>query len=110
MSNEPAMIIDGIVDRGTVEFSGDTITMRQLGHADLAKYSFTLDTLAAPRRIRMFDATATDSARWVGIYRIARDTLRLSLPIEHFSDKPIPPASFNAPNTVAYTLIRVGAR
>ena len=107
MSNEPAMIIDGLVDVGTVQFIGNTITMRQLGNADLASYAFTLDTLASPRRIRMIDTLAPDSAKWVGIYRVARDTLRLSLPIEHFSDRPVAPASFNAPNTAAYTLVRV---
>ena len=106
MSNEPAMIIDGMVDVGTVEFSGDTIVMRQLGHGDVMTYRFTLDARAVPRRIRMVDPGAADSGRWVGIYSVSGDTLRLSLPIEHFSDRPIPPPSFNAPNTAAYTLRR----
>jgi uncharacterized protein (TIGR03067 family) len=107
MSNEPAMVMDGIVDRGTVQFIGNTITMRQLGNTDLASYSFTLDTIASPRRIRMIDSAAADGARWVGIYRVARDTLRLSLPVEHVSDRPMAPTSFNGPNTAAYTLVRV---
>jgi uncharacterized protein (TIGR03067 family) len=106
MSNEPAMIIDGMVDRGSVQFSGGTITMRQLGHGDVMSFRFTLDTRATPRRIRMYDATAPDSGRWVGIYSLRGDTLRLSLPIEHFSERPVPPPSFNAPNTAAYTLRR----
>jgi uncharacterized protein (TIGR03067 family) len=106
MSNEPAMIIDGIVDRGTVEFIGSTIVMRQLGNTDAATYSYTLDTLTRPRRIRLFDATMPDSGKWTGIYRINGDTLRLSLPVEHFSDRPVPPVSFNGPNTVAYTFTR----
>src|SRR6185436_1784534 len=106
MSNEPGMIIDGLVDRGTVEFSGDTITMRQLGNTDLASYAFVLDTVASPRRIRMVDSTTPGGVRWTGIYKITGDTLRLSLPIEHFSDRPVPPASFNAPNTAAYIFKR----
>lgn len=104
MSNEPAMIIDGLIDRGTIAFNGDTVTMRQLGNTDLAAYAFTLDTAASPRRIRLVGQI--DSVRWTGIYRITGDTLRLSLPIEHFSDRPTPPASFNAPNTAAYTFKR----
>ena len=52
MSNEPAMIIDGLVDRGTVEFRGDTIILRQLGSGDRAVYLFSLDTAGRPRRIR----------------------------------------------------------
>ena len=106
MSNEPAMIIDGLVDRGTIEFSANAVTMRQLPHADLASFTFTLDTLASPRRLRMIDTTAADSARWTGIYRITGDTLRLSLPISHSSDNPVPPAGFNAPNTAAYLFRR----
>ena len=106
MSNEPAMIIDGMVDRGTIEFAGNRVTMRELGHADVATFEFTLDTLVSPRRIRMIDPSTADSARWTGIYRLSGDTLRLSLPIEHYSDRPIPPPSFNAPNTVAYTFRR----
>jgi uncharacterized protein (TIGR03067 family) len=106
MSNEPAMIIDGLVDRGTIEFTGNTVTMRQLPHVDLASFTFTLDTLVSPRRLRMIDATAADSARWTGIYRITGDTLRLSLPISHSSNNPVPPAGFNAPNTAAYILRR----
>jgi uncharacterized protein (TIGR03067 family) len=106
MSNEPAMNIDGLVDRGTIEFSGDTVIMRQLGHADLASFAFILDTTVAPRRLRMFDATATDSAKWTGIYHVAGDILRVSLPVSHDSQRPGPPASFNAPNTVAYTFRR----
>src|SRR3954466_13653840 len=70
MSNEPAMNIDGLVDRGTVEFNGNVLTMRQLPHVDLASFSFTLDTLALPRRIRLVDQR--DSAKWTGIYRVSR--------------------------------------
>jgi uncharacterized protein (TIGR03067 family) len=106
MSNEPAMIIDGLIDRGTIEFAGTRVTMRQLGESDFASYDFTLDTLASPRRLRMIDLAARDSARWTGIYRVSRDTLRLSLPIEHYSNRPVPPAGFNSPNTVAYTFKR----
>lgn len=105
MSNEPAMIIDGVHDRGTVEFSGDTIRLRQLASDD-AVYTFTLDTVASPRRIRMINAKVADSAKWTGIYRISGDTLRLSLPVEHFSNRPVPPTGFNAPNTAAYILKR----
>ena len=104
MSNEPAMIIDGLVDRGTVEVSGTTITLRQLGNTDLASYSFTLDTTVVPRRIRLIDQR--DSARWTGIYRVSRDTLRLSLPISFDRDRPLAPPAFNAPNTAAYTFMR----
>ena len=107
MSNEPAMLIDGMVGTGTVEFASDTIRMRGLGHGDVLAYAFTLDTAATPRRIRMVDAAAPDSGRWVGLYRVSGDTLRLSLPIEHFGNRPIPPASFNAPNTAAYIFTRV---
>lgn len=106
MSNEPAMNLDGMVGSGTVDVAGRTIIFRGLGHGDAGRYSFTLDSTATPRRIRMVDATAPDSGRWVGIYRITGDTLRLSLPVEHFSDRPIPPTGFNAPNTVAYTFLR----
>jgi len=106
MSNEPAMNIDGLVDRGTIEFVGNKVTMRQLGNADLVTYEFTLDTLASPRRLNLIDPTAPDSAKWTGIYRISGDTLRVSLPIEHYGDRPVPPASFNAPNTAAYTFRR----
>jgi uncharacterized protein (TIGR03067 family) len=107
MSNEPAMIIDGMIGTGTVEFTGDTIRMRGLGHGDALTYSFTLDSATTPRRIRMVDAAAPDSGRWVGIYRVSGDTLRLSLPIEHFGNRPIPATSFNAPNTAAYILTRI---
>src|SRR5437868_15317832 len=55
MSNEPAMIIDGMVDVGTIEFAGNKVIMRQLGNADLETYEFTLDTSASPRRIRLID-------------------------------------------------------
>src|ERR1051325_10703715 len=79
MSNEPAMIIDGMVDRGTVEFTDTTITLRALGNADIATYSFAVDTVAVPHRIRMVNAALPDSGRWVGIYQISGDTLRLSL-------------------------------
>ena len=106
MSNEPPMIIDGLVDRGTIEFRGNTVTMRQLPHVDLASFTFTLDTIASPRRLRMVDTTAADSAKWTGIYRIIGDTLRLSLPISHSSNNPVPPAGFNAPNTAAYIFRR----
>jgi uncharacterized protein (TIGR03067 family) len=106
MSNEPAMTIDGMVGSGSVEFDGRTIRMRALGHGDVMTYSFTIDSSLSPRRIRMVDPTVPDSGRWVGIYRITGDTLRLSLPIEHFSDRPVPPAGFNAPNTAAYTFLR----
>ena len=106
MSNEPAMIIDGLVDRGTVEFAGDTVTIRQLANADWARYEFRLDTITSPRRILLSDRAAADGGRWTGLYRISRDTLRLSLPVEHFSDRPVPPADFNAPNTAAYILVR----
>jgi uncharacterized protein (TIGR03067 family) len=110
MSNEPAMIIDGLVDRGTVEFRGDTVILRQLGSGDRAVYIFNLDTARRPRQIRLVDPTAADSGRWTGLYRVASDTLRLSLPIEHFSNRPVPPADFNAPNTAAYILTRVEVR
>jgi uncharacterized protein (TIGR03067 family) len=106
MSNEPAMTIDGMVGSGSVEFDGKTIRMRALGHGDVMTYSFTIDSSASPRRIRMVDGAAPDSGRWVGIFRITGDTLRLSLPIEHFGDRPVAPAGFNAPNTAAYTLLR----
>jgi uncharacterized protein (TIGR03067 family) len=107
MSNEPAMLIDGMVGTGSVEFSRDTIRMRSLGHGDVLTYSFTLDSAASPRRIRMVDAAAPDSGRWVGLYRVNGDTLRLSLPIEHFGNRPTPPTAFNAPNTAAYIFTRV---
>jgi uncharacterized protein (TIGR03067 family) len=107
MSNEPAMIIDGLIDRGTVEFSENTVTMRQLPHGDVLVHTFSLDTLGSPRRIRMIDTTAADGGRWTGLYRVTGDTLRLSLPISRDGSRPIPPASFNAPNTAAYILIRV---
>lgn len=106
MSNEPAMIIDGMVGRGTVVFLGTQVTMRELGDSDRATYEFRLDTIAKPRRIHLVDPAVPDSARWAGIYRISGDTLRLSLPVEHHSDRPIAPASFNGPNTVAYIFRR----
>ena len=106
MSNEPAMIIDGLIDRGTVEFTGSTVTMRQLPHGDLMVHAFSLDTLAALRQIRMIDTTAADSGKWVGIYKVTGDTMRLSLPISRDGNRPVPPASFNAPNTAAYVLTR----
>jgi uncharacterized protein (TIGR03067 family) len=106
MSNEPAMNIDGLVDRGTIEFAGTRVTMRQLGNTDAATFEFTLDTLASPRRLRLFDVARPDCGKWTGIYRISGDTLRVSLPIEHYSDRPTPPPSFNAPNTAAYTFRR----
>jgi uncharacterized protein (TIGR03067 family) len=107
MSNEPAMIIDGLIDRGTVEFTESTVTMRQLPHADLMTHPFSLDTLSVPRRIRMTDTTATDGGKWIGLYRVSGDTLRLSLPISRDGSRPVPPASFNSPNTAAYILTRV---
>jgi uncharacterized protein (TIGR03067 family) len=107
MSNEPAMIIDGLIDRGTVEFTGNTVTMRQLPHGDFMVHSFSLDTLGSPRRIRMIDTTAADGGKWIGLYRVSGDTLRLSLPISRDGNRPAPPTSFNAPNTAAYILIRV---
>jgi uncharacterized protein (TIGR03067 family) len=106
MSNEPAMNVDGIVDRGTIEFDGSRVTMRQLASADLASYEFRLDTVASPRRLRMFDPAVPDSAKWIGIYRLSGDTLRVSLPISHDSGHPGPPLAFNAPNTAAYTFKR----
>jgi uncharacterized protein (TIGR03067 family) len=106
MLNEPAMIIDGMVGRGTIIFTGHQVTMRELGDSDRATYEFTLDTMAVPRRIRLVDPTVADSGRWTGIYRIRGDTLRLSLPVEHYSARPIPPASFNGTNTVAYIFLR----
>jgi uncharacterized protein (TIGR03067 family) len=107
MSNEPAMIIDGLIDRGTVEFRDSTITMRQLPHADFMMHAFSLDTVTFPRKIRMIDTTAADGGKWVGLYRVSGDTLRLSLPISRDGSRPVPPASFNAPNTAAYILTRV---
>ena len=107
MSNEPAMILDGDVGVGTVQFIADTVILRQLASTDLARFTFTLDTVSRPRRIRLVDGERPDSARWVGLYMVVGDTLRLSLPIEHFSDRPVAPTGFNAPNTVAYQLTRV---
>src|SRR3954464_7914048 len=63
MSNEPAMNIDGLVGRGTIEFSGNKVTMRQLGNADLVTYEFTLDTLASPRQLKTVDVSRADSSR-----------------------------------------------
>lgn len=107
MSNEPAMIIDGLIGRGTVEFRDSTVIMRQLPHADFAAHPFFLDTLTFPRQLKMIDTTASDGGKWIGLYRVYGDTLRLSLPISRDGNRPSAPAAFNAPNTAAYILTRV---
>jgi hypothetical protein len=68
-------------------------------------------------RIRLDSAPAAPSTRRIylagdsgftlaGIYRITGDTLRVALPIEHWNDRPIPPAGFGAPNTETLILTR----
>ena len=93
---------------GTIAFAGGNMTMRNVGGTRDSSYAFTftLDTSTSPRHI---DLTAQGSAqgdRWAGIYRMTRDSLWLSLPIEHYSDRPVRPIDFGASNTIALILKR----
>jgi uncharacterized protein (TIGR03067 family) len=94
------------VDLGTITFAGNEVTMRIIGLGDSHSFTFTLDTLASPRRIRLVGEGSIKGDQWSGIYRVGGDSLRLALPIEHWTDRPVPPTDFTASNTMAVSLTR----
>jgi hypothetical protein len=49
---------------------------------------------------------SSEGNKWNGIYRISGDSLRIALPIEHFSDRPVRPVDFGGSNTIALILKR----
>lgn len=103
MTNDaPAVVMSA---QGRVTINPPTIDLLGFQDApDSVRYNFTLDTLASPRRILMVDRAS--GSKWTGIYRISKDTLWLALPIEHRGDRPVPPAGFSSPNTLALILVR----
>lgn len=87
---------------GTIAFVANEVSMRIPGLDSSMTFAFTLDTAVSPRRINL----AQDGGTWAGIYRITGDTLRVALPIEHWTDRPVPPTGFGAPNTETLILTR----
>ena len=93
---------------GTVVVSDATITLRDIGSGPgtSLSFAFAVDTLVTPRRIDLADQTSPEKVVWGGIYQVNGDTLHLALPIEHWSDRLMRPASFGGTNTLALTLVR----
>ena len=104
--DDPATPLDGPAGHATLVIATDKVTMTGLSAGgDAARtFTFSLDTAASPRRITL--VAPSDGGKWVGIYRLVADTLSLALPVEHWADRPVPPASFEAPNTLSLTLKR----
>lgn len=96
-------VVDESKYHGTMVFTGNKVTMQILSFGDTSvTVAFTLDTTASPRRINL----AQDGGTWAGVYRIMGDSLRVALPIEHWTDHPVPPTHFGASNTMTYILRR----
>jgi len=108
IGTEPATTLEGVAGHGTITFAGNKVTMLDVGNGrdSSSTFAFTLDTVTTPRRIHLIGEGSPDGNRWSGIYRITGDSLRLSLPIEHWTDRPAPPTEFGAPNTVTLILKR----
>jgi uncharacterized protein (TIGR03067 family) len=108
LGGDTATGLVGIIGKGTIVVTGDTVVMRDIGNGEnvSSRYTFSLDTLPSPHRIDLVDGGSSGGSRWSGIYRIVADTLTLALPIEHWSDRPVPPADFGGPNTLVLILKR----
>ena len=103
LRNDSGPALDVSKYHGSMAFIDNKVTMRVPGMGDSsATLAFTLDTAASPRRINL----AQDGGTWAGIYRITGDSLRIALPIEHWTDRPVSPTDFGAPNTMTYILRR----
>jgi uncharacterized protein (TIGR03067 family) len=108
VGGETATVLTGIVAHGSIAFVGNKMTMRSIGSGmdSSSTFAFTLDTLASPRHIDMVGEGSSEGNKWNGIYRISGDSLRIALPIEHFSDRPVRPVDFGGSNTIALILKR----
>jgi uncharacterized protein (TIGR03067 family) len=96
--------LDFSQSHGTLVFIDDKVTMRDVGMGDSSvTFTFTLDTSVSPRRINL---AGNAGFTWAGIYRITGDSVRVTLPVEHWNDRPVPPTDFGAPNTTTLILNR----
>ena len=98
--NDSGPALDVSMYHGSMAFIDNKVTMQVPGMDSSATLAFTLDTNASPRRINL----AQEGGSWAGIYRITGDSLRIALPIEHWTDRPVSPTDFGAPNTITYIL------
>jgi uncharacterized protein (TIGR03067 family) len=104
---EPAMDLKDVAGSWTIVVAGDTLTMHDLGTDDsVATYTFVLDTSVSPRRIGMHSQAPATAMTRSGIYRVGIDTLWFALPIEQWSDRPVPPRNFADSNALALILTR----
>jgi uncharacterized protein (TIGR03067 family) len=108
LGSDTATALEDIAGHGTIIFVGNKVTLRDVGNGrdSSSTFAFTLDAAASPRRIDMIGEGPSQGNRWIGIYRIAGDSLQLALPIEHWTDRPVPPIDFGASNTMALILRR----
>jgi uncharacterized protein (TIGR03067 family) len=103
-----AMVLTDIIALGTISFVSNKMTMRDIGVSkdSISTFTFMLDTAVSPRHIDMVGEGSSEGIKWSGIYRIMGDSLWLTLPIEHFSDRPDRPSNFGGSNTFALILRR----
>jgi uncharacterized protein (TIGR03067 family) len=105
LDSEPATVATEGLRAGTIIFALNRMTMRDIsGNGDFA---FSLDTSTSPRRIDLLGEGSSSGMTWSGIYRVTSDTLRLSLPIEHWTDRHDYPKTFGGPNALTLLLARV---
>ena len=108
LAGEMAMPLHGIIGHGTITIVGDTMAMLGVGNADDAhdRFMFTLDTVPSPRHIDLVEVASAVREPWLGTYRLATDTLRLALPIEHGDGRSFRPLADDGPNTLGLILLR----
>jgi uncharacterized protein (TIGR03067 family) len=108
VGGDTATVLADMVAHGTIAFVGNKMTMRGIGNGkdSSSTFAFTLDTSASPRHIDMVGEGSSEGNEWSGIYRITGDSLRIALPIEHFSDRPVRPVDFRGSNTIGLILKR----